>query len=78
LSGGDAQAAADLVNLLGADGAWELLWTSQTRDARTHRPSLHERGRYGHLEDILFDLEADSVMRGSLAEHLRLRLGMAP
>jgi hypothetical protein len=38
---------------------------------------FHERGGNEALLDALTDLEADSVMRGWLVEHLRIELGVA-
>jgi hypothetical protein len=74
-----ARAARDLINVLGEEGARQLLLL-------LHRPDyvradvfrqLHARGTHRLLEDALVDLEADDVMRGWLAEHLRLALGLS-
>jgi hypothetical protein len=73
----DYQAAARLiVEVLGPDGARDLLRLLETDDAVRAEAfrQFHERGGNEALLDALTDLEADPMMRGWLVEHLRLVL----
>lgn len=74
-----AAAARQLVQLLGPEGARELLMVlDQPGAVRADLiRQVYERGGSGRLLDALHGLEADPAMRGWLAEHLRLELGLA-
>jgi hypothetical protein len=63
--------------VFGEDGARNLLTLLESPgDARADAfRQLYERGTHEPLLDALVDLEADALMRGWLAEHLRLELG---
>jgi hypothetical protein len=70
-------AARRIVEVLGEPATREflvLLESSVNVRADAFR-QLYERGDNDALLDSLHDPEADPVMRGCLAEHLRLQLG---
>jgi hypothetical protein len=70
-------AARQIVETCGLEAARELLRLLDSDDvvrADLFR-QLHERGTHEPLLDALTDLEVDPLMRGWLAEALRLRLG---
>lgn len=73
------ETAARLVHILGSAGARDLLkLLDQPDDVRADAfRQLHERGEHDALLDTLTELEADPVMRGWLAENLRLVLDQA-
>jgi hypothetical protein len=71
-------AARQLVRVFGLEGAHSFLTLLEQPDhvrADVFR-QIHERSNYRVLEDVLVDLETDALMRGWLAEHLRLELGL--
>jgi hypothetical protein len=69
-------AARRIVEVLGESSAREFLTLLEYDDATRADAfrQFHERGGNDALLDSLHDLEADPVMRGWLAEYLRLEL----
>lgn len=72
-------AARRTVDILGEPAARDLLLLLDADDAIRADAfrQFDERGGHEALLDALPDLEADPVMRGWLAEHLRLELDRA-
>jgi len=72
-----AATARALVRVLGPKGARQLLMVLDKPDPVRadlfHQ--LYERGGSEPLLEALYELEANSIMRGWLAEYLRLELG---
>ena len=68
-------AAQRIFGTLGESAPRDLLRPLDSGDAiRAAFRQFHERGGHEALLDALTDLEADPILRGWLAEHLRLQL----